>query len=119
MFKFKKDKKFSSNGRDLIDAKKGEEHDLNKYLACAFLANGTVEKVKVIELSEEEIPEDAEILEEGIEVDEINFMEIFKEDPTRLTVPELKDLCKKFEIKFHHASKEAKLISLIQEKLEA
>ena len=112
-YKFKVDKAFSNDGLKVIEAKKGEEHELTDYLAKAFLESKVIEGSK--QKKDKEQKQEQEITSDESEVD---LMAIFNEDPERLTVPELKEVCQELGVKFHHASKEAKLISLIKEKIE-
>ena len=119
MFKFKKRISFSNDGRNVIDAEVGDEYEVCDYVAKSFLANGIIEKVtKQSKDSDKKSnkEEKAEVTKEvTADEDAPDLMVIFDEKPELLTVPQLKEICKEKGIKFHHASREAKLISLIKE----
>lgn len=115
MYKFKKDKAFSNNGRNVIEAKVGEEHELNDYLAKAFLAQGIVEKVTKETQKEEKENNNSsdEKVTEEIPERIKGFLDIFEVEPKKLDVKELKELADFYGISYRKNIKENALIEKI------
>ncbi len=74
-----------------------------------YRREGWLPKEEIAEVKHEVVEDD-----KGIETIEIVELDDTVDDYDLMSLDELKALCKEKEIKFHHASKESKLISLLR-----
>lgn len=114
MFKFLSDKLFSIDGIKIIEAKKGEEHNLTDDLAKAFIAQGIVEKVTKQAQNEDKKSNKSES-EEVTNDEDFSLENVFNEKPKLLTKDQLIELGAQYGVELDKRMKEATMIKKIQQ----